>query len=190
LVLAAAAAALLLLGLVGWLIVSYLLKSQTVHLPEKETLLGLQIGDSRDDVIAKLGKPTQKDVGKQLAGGMIKAFSQMVPGVDAEGMEALMAFPADQVDTLFWSDGQVCVVLLQNKIANVAVHSPHKATCAGGVQIGDTEARLNHIYASVVPETKAGPNGKGKVYRYDTRGIAFEVDNERVVGIALYAPMH
>jgi len=170
-------AGLLALGLAIWGIVALVKLLSPTPMPDQESLLDIKIGDSRDDVVAKLGKP-QPGVQARLPG--------LVNGLLIREEKE----PRTQ-QVLSWSDHQVCVLLTQDKVQAVVVRSPHKGSSGRKVKIGDSEARLVHAYSSEIPKIEAldpKDEKRGKIYHYDPLGISFEVVDEKVIATFLFPP--
>jgi len=198
-------AALVVLALAIWGALALLGWPKPVATPAKETLRGIEIGDSRAALMAKMGQPadktqhgvTRKENALERLGFVLKA--------DDLGGEAALA----GLDVLWWSNHQFGVVLDQDVVKAVVSWQPN-ATTGRGVKIGDTQVHLEQVYpeepefekfhpgpsesaalanpnlwASSKPTAHSGPKW-GKVYRYNRLGIGFEVLNDRVSAMALY----
>jgi tRNA A-37 threonylcarbamoyl transferase component Bud32 len=162
---------------------------------EKESVLGLEIGSSHEDVVLALGKPDLRFRGNPWkGGGGHLALGHVLEPEELDGEEADL----NHLQVLGWHNHEVCAVLKQDVLQALVVQHPYKAENGRGVKIGDKEARLVHLYSSeiaredsfVVESDRAPPVAhparKGKVYRYDALGIGFEVQNEKVTAITLY----
>jgi tRNA A-37 threonylcarbamoyl transferase component Bud32 len=163
--------------------------------PDRESVLGLKIGASRDDVIAELGKPQQEvEPGQPLTAAVKEALGHVLAHT-AAGTPGALA----QVNVLLWSEKNVCVLLGQSGVRGVVVRGPHPAVSGRGVRIGDTAQRLEERYAeepemSTFHERPAAggsppPAAKwGKIYLYHALGIGFEVQDGKLTAMTLYPP--
>lgn len=151
--------------------------------PSVESLLGLKIGDSRDDVIDRLGKPSGEHSGDPWRNAP-ELLENLVRPED---------LPAGESTLLTWDSQHVGVVLKDSKIQAIVVRSPHKAVSGRNVKIGDSERRLKESYDEpdsvdkVVHDDAEGPKNSawGLVFRYPALGICFEVRHDKVTRIAL-----
>jgi tRNA A-37 threonylcarbamoyl transferase component Bud32 len=163
--------------------------------PDKESLLSLQVGSNLEDIVLTLNRPEQRFKGNPWKGRDHRAaLGHILKPEDLGGEESDL----NTLQVLQWRNHAVCAVLRQDVLQALVVQYPYKGENSRGVKIGDKEARLVHLYSAeiaredsfVVESERAAPvvhaPKKGKVYRYDALGIGFEVQNERVVGITLY----
>jgi tRNA A-37 threonylcarbamoyl transferase component Bud32 len=163
--------------------------------PEKESLLGLEVGSSHEDVVLILGKPEQRFKGNPWKNTAYRAALGHVLNP-----ELVVDREADLNDLclLQWKNHEVCVLLRQDVLQGMVVRYPHKGENGRGLRVGDKESRLVHLYSSEVAmedsfvieapaATLAAQTAKkGKVYRYDALGIGLEIQNEKVTAITLY----
>jgi tRNA A-37 threonylcarbamoyl transferase component Bud32 len=161
--------------------------------PPGKGLLGVEVGNSRDAVVARMGTaPERAARGDPWKGEAPEALGYVLRPEDVAPKDA----GRDNVDLLFWSGDEVCVVLNDSKVRGVVVHAPHKGQCPRGVRLNDSIERLKGAYpeeaSSITPEplrgaaAKAGAAKHVDVYRYDALGVGFEVQAGRVIGITLY----
>jgi serine/threonine-protein kinase len=186
------AAALLGLALAG--VAKLILSSSTGGASSGETLLGLAIGDSRDDVVAKFGKPDRhfsgdpwKDKGDFL--GFVLQPEDLAGAAGWEGFE-----------TLTWHHDELCVVFRDNVVTALVVHQVARAHNGRGLRLGDTETKIENLYNPEKPaiDTADSPAasrrilGKSanwiKIYRYNKLGMGFEIRDEKVVSMTLFPP--
>jgi hypothetical protein len=180
----ALAAGLIILALTIWGALAYVKSRNPV--PAQESLQGLKIGDRRDDVIARLGKPQREWHGKDPGPRPDpEILGRVFYDSDLEGDRA----DATEDDFLFYADNRLSLLLRHNVIRAIVVRVRHKAPTARGLDVGDSEAQLIHLYPEI-PSSVRGASAAGgptiKIYRFDNLGIGFEVGNEHVVAITLY----
>src|SRR5262249_8193724 len=113
-----------------------------VEPPPKETLLGLEIGNRDDDVLAALGPPEREARGYPWGPGTKESLGHVLKAADI-GDDLAAQFNSD---VRLWSKGRVCVVLRDGAVCAVVVRAPHAAASARGVEVGDAEARLEELY--------------------------------------------
>ena len=198
---AATAALVAVVPLAGWGL--WVLLRKPAAPPAEESLLGIKIGDSRDVVIARMGLPEEEHHGdpNPPAAGQVGARTVM------GGSLGHVLTPADlggeanlsRIEVLSWSDRHVSVVLLQGIVRAVVVRAPHPGESGRGIKIGHRDAHMKRVYSEEQPQvgtfalpvptekTSSRPRGGwGEFYRYDSLGIGFEVEGERVTAITLY----
>jgi hypothetical protein len=156
---------------------------------ETESLAGVQIGDDRDAVVARLGKPAHP--GSDAWSKLPKLFGALLRPED---------FGADpnRMELLTWHDGRLGVIVEQNQVRGVIVRAPQPAETGRGVRIGDTERRLKQRYDEpndldkehYEVDESAGHKRTawGVIYRYASIGLNAVIRDERVSGFALYPP--
>jgi serine/threonine protein kinase len=190
------------------------LKSDTFATPAQESLLNVKIGFNRDELIAALKEPPEKEQprGNPWKGDHAKSLGHVLKPQDVQGDRDSL----ENLDLLLWSNGEVCALLHDNTVRALVVHKRHLGSTGAGIRIGDSEQELKSRYSlDLDPETKIfhfknddrsrlGPDvlhgvftsGKpsntskratsGMAYRYNSLGIGFELVNEKVTAIALY----
>src|SRR5262249_48673861 len=104
------AVAAVLLGLSIWGILAFFPFSRATNDGSNETLLGISIGDSRDDLVAKFGKPERHWTGSpwqdnQEVLGLVVGPEDLEPESSWEGYESLT-----------WSKEQICAVFKNNVV--------------------------------------------------------------------------
>jgi tRNA A-37 threonylcarbamoyl transferase component Bud32 len=188
--------AILLVALLGavaaWGIYTWHKRHAVPAVVDKETLLGLEIGNSRDQVVARLGKaPDHEWHGNPWTGkartrlGHVLKPEDLGEDTDLSGLEVLA-----------WNSPSRVVILDNNQVRAIRVEAPDHAVSGRGLKVGAGESQLVHLYSSEIanesplppPPPDAPPSRGGKIYRYETLGIGFEVRNEQVTAITLYPP--
>ncbi len=195
-VLAVAGGALLLLGLATWRIVPWLKRGDVESVPPAESILGLQVGSSRDDVVAQLKRaPDIHRLGDPWKESARQTLGKVLMSEDLGGEAS-----RDKLEMLGWSKEQVVVLLQDNLVRAIVIREPYHAFSGRGLKMGEPEARLVHLYSSEIAaeapllvqpvsgKSGAHPSKKGKIYRYDALGIGFEVEKEKITAITLYPP--
>jgi serine/threonine-protein kinase len=208
----AAALTCLVLGLALALGLHQFLKNGILPAPEKESLLGLEIGTDRDTLIRQLASlPIPEKVhGDPWTGEHNEVLGHVLRREDLAGI------PLEDIETLIWSKDRIIVLLHENRICGVIV-SKAPAASGRGLKIGDTVETLEKLYSlDLNPEikifsgkaegrtqsrklldlgvyafAKSSKSGKsshysGKTYRYEDFGIGFEVVENIVRAITLF----
>jgi hypothetical protein len=181
--------------------------------PPQETLLGIKVGDSREEVWKHLnlvsggpGNPWSAAEPPEYLGHVLQAADLQL---DPDALEKLaVQLTADQ---------QTCVLFHEGKV--VALVARHRGAATGRqVKVGDAVQSIYQFYEgeqrnlqtidvwaflpgprrfgdmalspNVFSLGPAGPKAKKKktieVHRYDALGVAFEIDGPHVSGITLY----
>jgi hypothetical protein len=159
----------------------------------KETLLGISLGDGRDDLVAKFGKPERHWTGS--------------PWQEKSDTLGLVLRPEDLTadetwqgyDSISWSKEQVCAVLKDNTLQALVIRQPARAENGRGLRVGDNESKLERLYsekpeigtADAPPSIARGFRKSAnwiKVYRYNALGTGFEVRDEKVKCMTLFPP--
>jgi tRNA A-37 threonylcarbamoyl transferase component Bud32 len=185
----AAAVGLIVLGLAIWAGIAYFGSRNTPPPPPgQETLGGLKIGDGRDDVVAKLGKPS-RDFQVEAAPGIVP--DQIAIGRVLTREDLGPPNMTDRFEVLHYADDQLGFIVRENAVLAITVHARHKAPTARGLDVGDSEEQLIHLYPEVPTSVRGVDASKEsirpiKVYRFDSLGIGFEVANGHVAAITLY----
>ncbi len=156
--------------------------------PDQESLLGLRIGGSRDDVIASLGKPQREVTGNPWAGADREALGHVLKPEHVGGPSELVA-----LRVLWWHDNHVYVLLRDDQVRAIAVHQPYAGKSGRSIGVGTKVAKLKEAYdepprAESFRTTAKSRIRWGECYCFDSLGIGFEVENERVTAVVLYPP--
>lgn len=174
---------------------------------DTESLLGIKIGDDRDSLAAilKEAPQTTKPHGNPWNGTYADRLGHVLRPADLEGENASL----DDLDLLFWSKENICVVLRANAVEAVVVHKVHGSATGRGIKIGDTLKTLEALYpidldtdihpfhaqsAALAPQPHVFGSGQpklirtGKIYRYPQLGIGFELIGDQVTRITLFPP--
>jgi hypothetical protein len=188
------AVAALLLGISIWAFVAFIPFSSPFGPESKETLLGIAVGDSRDDVVAKFGKPKEHWQGNPWRDPADEALGLVLQPdqFTADGTWA-------GYETLAWPQNQICAVFKDNLTQALIVRSNAKAQNGRGLRLGDHEDKLERLYpekpeidTADAPQTRDRGKRKSanwiKIYRYNKQGMGFEVRDERVVSMSLFPP--
>jgi tRNA A-37 threonylcarbamoyl transferase component Bud32 len=200
--------------LFGWY--HWLFPSKDSPIPVRESLCAIQIGDDRDTVMANRKHAPDGDRfhGNPFKSKHAKTLGNVLKAEDVTGDPASL----NDFDLLHWSKDGVFVLLHENQVRAVVVHESHAGVTARGVKVGDSEEILEHRYterphfdtfpmkgserdASLFPahgarvfSSSAPPKKKGdmpqwgKIVRYETLGIGFEVVENKVTTITLFPP--
>jgi serine/threonine protein kinase len=184
-------------------------------IPPRESLCDIQIGDDRDTLIANRKYPPDSDKfhGNPFKGKHAKALGNVLTAEDVSENPGNL----DDYDVLHWSKDRVLVLLHGDQVRAVVVHETHAGTSARGVKVGDSEEFLQYryteqpnirsyrlkdvergtslnpalnarIFSSAPPPKGKEPPQWGKVFRYETLGIGFEVVENKVTTITLFPP--
>jgi tRNA A-37 threonylcarbamoyl transferase component Bud32 len=188
LLLAAGAAAFL--GLSTWAVLAFFPFSSGSP-ASKETLLGISLGDGRDDLVAKFGKPERHWTGspwqeKPEVLGLVLRPEDLLADETWQGYESIT-----------WSKDQICAVLKEGAVQALVVRQPSRAENGRGLRVGDDESKLERLYsekpeigtADAPPSIAKGSRKSAnwiKVYRYTTLGTGFEVRDEKVRSMTLF----
>jgi serine/threonine-protein kinase len=182
--------ALLIWGLVAWL------KGPGANLfVDRESLMGIRIGDVEADVLPKVAVNKHPTANPWLQPVKDPAYVGHVLqpediGVSADGS-------AQFVLAVFSPDERGCILSYEKSVCAVVVRSPHKAATGRGLRMDASVADMLRLYPEEhqldavkvgTSAGKAGPGGQVDVYRFDRLGIGFEVQGARVVGMTLYQP--
>jgi serine/threonine protein kinase len=158
--------------------------------PPVESLLGVKIGDPRQDVVEKLNllrnslekNPWEKDPPPDYIGHVLRP--------------RYLGLPEEEFDRLVASrttDEKVCALFRDDKLAALTVHAPHPGNAANGVGVGNSESDLAEHYRGEyyqnVPLPAHAGRPAGEVRHYLRRGVSFAIHNGRVTAVALYPPV-
>jgi serine/threonine protein kinase len=182
-------------------------------IPLRETLCDIQIGDDRDTLMATRQHAPDSDKlhGNPFKSKHAKALGNVLTAEDVTGDPAKL----NDFDLLHWSKDRVFVLLYGDQVQAVVVSETHAGTTARGVKVGDSEEFLQYryteqpdirsfrlkdgeraalmkptpharVFSSAPPPKGKEPPQWGKVFRYETLGIGFEVVENKVTAIALF----
>lgn len=158
-----------------------------------ESLLGIRIGDTREQATKKLDKiaagPRLKPWGEEP--GDAPLYLGHTLRVADIGKDVL-----DRADVLLSTDERVCLVLVDDVVRAMVVRAPHRASTARGLRMADKVGELFKLYPEsadvrdedVAKTTRRTGRGHIEVRRYDTLGIGFEVLDQKISAITLYPP--
>src|SRR5262249_17109434 len=107
----------------------------------KETLQGFSVGDNRDDLVARFGKPQRSYPGdpwreESKALGLVLRPGDLRPDGTWDGYE-----------TLIWSKNRIGAVFRSNLVQALIVRLDQRAENGRGLRLGDNESKLEHLYA-------------------------------------------
>jgi serine/threonine protein kinase len=181
-----------LLGLGVWAFFSFF-PIYTSGADAKESIVGIAIGDSRDELVAKFGKPE-----RQWKGNPWQDNAESL-GLVLRPDNLSVAGAWDSYESLAWFKGQICAALRDNVVQALVIRQPFKARNGRGLSMGDNEAKLEDLYPEKpdidtvdAPPTSGKSNRKTarwvKVYRYNALGIGFEVRDEKVKSMTIFPP--
>jgi hypothetical protein len=167
--------------------------------PDQESLLGIKIGDSADELIAKFKKPRRERLKPWKERAIRPANPAHLVGEVLQSEDVGGEDDRFTLEALVWEQQHVTALVRDNEVRALIVAQPHKAASGRGLSIGDEEGRIVHVYSSVeLPEMgefhtsppSSPPPGwkakKGRTYRYNSLGIGFEVIDEKIAGITLF----
>jgi tRNA A-37 threonylcarbamoyl transferase component Bud32 len=162
----------------------------------RESLLGLEIGSSLYDVIAKFPNvPPRELTGDPWKGDAVPALGHVLTRDDLGDEDVL-----NNLKVLLWHNDTACVILHDNIVRAVVIRAPYRAATGRGLAIHDKESYLKDLYlekpTSITPldapsstaKTAAKSSNYLEVHRYDDLGVGFEVQHKRITSITLYPP--
>jgi tRNA A-37 threonylcarbamoyl transferase component Bud32 len=197
------------------LIAAHFLPSPAPPLPPQETLLGIKVGDLREEVWGRLkleagdrGNPWDGEEPPQFLGHVLKPADLQLPLEELARLEFRLT-----------GDRMVCVLLHEGKVRALVARQTGAAT-GRQVKVGDPVQSLYQKYEGEQPTDlrridvtamRTGPRRFGdialppgvfatspggskpkpkpktlEVHRYDTLGLAFEIDGPHITGVTLY----
>jgi hypothetical protein len=162
----------------------------------KETLLGLQVGSTLEDVGRRFKTAHQKESHGDpwnAAGEHDKrkeALGHVLRREDLGG-------DFQDLTVLSWANDEVLIFVEEGLVRAMIIRHPYFAASGRGLRIGDKESRLKDIYPErpkiethdiTARAEKRGPRTARylETYRYDELGIGFEVQDKKVTAIVLY----
>jgi hypothetical protein len=158
--------------------------------PAAETLLGLGIGASQEEVLNAV-KGLKMDTGNPWA------LPHRPPYLGRVLRSEDLGLPAEALGRLeVWhtKDGKIGVVAFEDKVRAIVVQEPYPAATARKVSIGSHAGAVLDAYPEAASEDRNVPvegedarMGKTvEVRRYDTLGVGFELLDRKVRAITLY----
>ncbi len=155
---------------------AWLLRPRHHPIPDLESVAGIHLGDLRDDIIAKLGKPTPGDA------SLLHHFVTLQQVAD----------PNDTTmpEVLHWPQRGIVVVFDHNTV-RVVIGSGTNASTGRDLRIGDDESRIRKAYPekpTAIEVTSDSVNNKEwtAAYRYEDLGLTVVTSAGRVGTIALW----
>ena len=155
----------------------------------RESVLGLEVGQSRDDVVSRFHRPKEKWTGDPWRPESSLAIGQVLRPDDLPNPGKY-----DEVEVIGWPRNEVYVVLYENQVA-AAVISAKGAATRRRLKVGAKVDELFRLYPEVPSiEVKMPPDSKHQstpyayveIFRYDHLGIGFEVRAGIVESITLF----
>ena len=144
-------------------------------IPDQESIAGIHLGDRRDDVVAKLGKPSP---------GNAEWFRPFIHERD-------MTRPGDVAtpEMLDWPNQGIQVAFVGNEVR--AVVARHSAATGRDVRIGDSEATLRRAYpimptSAVVVGDEGSHANWATIFRYPKLNLSIEMNSGRVTAMAIW----
>ncbi len=181
-----ALAALLVVAALG---VKLFLFSTTVATQGAESLLDVKVGDTELPPKLELKQPRLVDPWAK--GGAPTYIGHLLREEDL----GLTAEERKQLSVRWSADEHCSVLFYDDKVRAVVVRQPHTGQTGRGVAVMDKVDQLFRLYDEsptdartmeiVGDETKFAP-GHIEVRRYDQLGVAFMIQKDRVIAIALY----
>jgi hypothetical protein len=156
----------------------------------RESVLGLEVGQGRDDVVGRLRRPKEHWAGDPWQPDSIHAVGQVLRPED-------LPTPGkyDDIEVLAWPRNGVAVVLHENQVVAVVIRASGAAT-RRHLKIGAKVNDVLRLYPEVPSiEVKMPLEGADhpsslpthvEIFRYDQLGIGFEVRAGIVESITLY----
>lgn len=156
----------------------------------RESVLGLEVGQGRDDVVGRLRRPKDHWAGDPWQPDSIHAIGQVLRPDD-------LPTPGkyDEVEVLGWPRNGVDVVLHENQVAAVVIRASGASTRRHlkiGAKVNDVlrlYPEVPSIEVKMPPEAAEHPSSLPthvEIFRYDQLGIGFEVRAGIVESITLY----
>jgi eukaryotic-like serine/threonine-protein kinase len=166
--------------------------------PAKESVLGLEVGASLEDVVLRFKARHENE----FQGNPWIFTTTTAKHKDALGHVLKQEDLGDwrvhnHMRVLSWANEQVLVLLHEDTVRAIIIHQPYRAATGRGLRIGDSESRLKDVYPErptietlPIPaktvKAATRPAGYLETYRYDDLGIGFEVQDKRVKAITLF----
>jgi hypothetical protein len=145
---------------------------------ERESLLGLAVGDRGDDVIVKLGP---RHGGENTKPG--PDFVRLVSGTELDSTPGPSTYAA-------WPDRSTEAVIVNGSLHTLVVRAPGIAESARRLRLGDPHGELFRAYperpGAIDVADVEQPPGWCQVYRYPELGLAVEVRNGAVTAMAIF----
>jgi tRNA A-37 threonylcarbamoyl transferase component Bud32 len=166
------------------------LKGLPISVVGRESVLGLEVGQNRDDVVARFHRPKEKWAGDPWQPESIQAIGQVLRPEDLPAPGKY-----DDVEVIGWPREGVCVVLRDNQIAAAIIRASGAST-RRHLKVGAKVNEVLRLYPEV-PSIEVRMPGEGaehhgslpthvEIFRYDQLGIGFEVRAGIVESITLY----
>ena len=174
-------AMLALIAAAGWTGYQMFHLTGPVPSPERESLVGIEIGNFRPRVIERLGEPETEFKGDPFHSPVKEHIGHLVGPDDLQ-----LPIETHECRILFWPKQGVCVLMVDEKVKAVVARQPATAVSGRNVHIGDKDLTLERCYPEQ-PEMPWGSSPKwGVVYHYPKHGIGFELESHLVTAIALF----
>jgi hypothetical protein len=149
--------------------------------PAPDTVLGVHIGDGAAEAEAKIGRKMHKtswDARPKEA----QLGAVLIPDLD------LAAMP-DWGEFAWTDDRKVAVCFSHSAVVAVVVRAPYpSAVTRRGVRLGDDLETVKNRYDRTGADAYVKSVDGVEVRRYDTLGVGFELEDDKVTSITLYRP--
>jgi serine/threonine-protein kinase len=149
--------------------------------PRGDTLFGIRIGDGDALAEAKIGRKMHKSSWSSRPKD-IPLGDVLIPDID------LTAMP-DWGEFAWTDDRKVVLFFSHSTVVAIVVRAPYSSAVTGrGVRLGDDIETVKQRYDNAGAEAYVKTVGMTEVRRYDTFGIGFELEDDKVTSITLYPP--
>jgi hypothetical protein len=152
-----------------------------------DSLLGVKIGDRQEDVVQSLmlvkgGRPGNPWKSKPAAAYLGHVLLAKDLNLSDEALE--------EVEARRNTHDTVCVIFCEEKVRAVVVRQPHEGGTAHGLKIGSPRSAVDAVYPEDPSdiETDKTKSPIIEMRRYGPRGVGVEIQDGKVIGIALYPP--
>src|SRR5438552_10222528 len=164
----------------------------------KESVLGLEVGASLEDVGRRFSSRHEKEFhGNPWVYAAETAKHKHALGHVLKQEDLGDQSIGKQMKLLSWANEGVVVLFHDDAVRAIIIHQPYRAATGRGLRIGDSESRLKDLYPErplleTLPlqtqsaKSPSKPPGYLETYRYDDLGIGFEIQDKRVRSITLF----
>jgi serine/threonine protein kinase len=154
---------------------AWMLSPRYHPVPDQESIAGIKLGDHRDDVVAKFGKPSP---------GSAESLRPFLNEQDV-----IRPGDAAAPEVLSWTNKGIHVVIANDKVR--AVVARQSAATGRDLRIGNSEAALRKAYPEVPTSARiVGDDGIlvdwATMYRYAKHQLGVEIGAGKVTAIAIW----